>query len=62
MSDIAREVDRAAAAIRLHWSLAPRVAIVLGSGLGGLAGRIIDPVAIDYTELPNFSASTAMGS
>lgn len=35
--------------------------IILGSGLGGLASRIIDPVPIDYGELPNFAVSTALG-
>jgi len=55
------EVERAAAAVRLHWSETPRVGIVLGSGLGGLAGRIIDPVIIDYADLPGFATSTAIG-
>lgn len=32
----------------------PRVGIVLGSGLGGLADRIADAVAISYADLPGF--------
>ena len=32
----------------------PRVGIVLGSGLGGLADRIGDAVAISYADLPGF--------
>ena len=32
----------------------PRVGIVLGSGLGGLAERIEDPVTISYADLPGF--------
>lgn len=55
------DVERAAAAIRLHWSETPRVGIILGSGLGGLAKRIIDPVVIGYADLPGFAASTAIG-
>ncbi len=39
----------------------PRVAIVLGSGLGKLADIIEDPVIIPYTEIPNFLTSTAPG-
>jgi xanthosine phosphorylase len=32
----------------------PRLGIVLGSGLGGLADALEDPVAIGYDELPGF--------
>lgn len=39
----------------------PRVGIVLGSGLGGFAARIDDPVAIDYRELPGFPAPSVEG-
>jgi purine-nucleoside phosphorylase len=34
---------------------------VLGSGLGGLADRLSDPVFVDYRELPGFPVSTAPG-
>ncbi|MDP6563518.1 MAG: purine-nucleoside phosphorylase [Alphaproteobacteria bacterium] len=34
----------------------PKVAVVLGSGLGGLAGRFADTVEIPYDELPGFPA------
>lgn len=40
---------------------APRVALVLGSGLGGLADRIADAVTIAYRELPGFPVSTVQG-
>ena len=40
---------------------APRVAIVLGSGLGGLADQIADAVSIPYGELPGFPVSTVDG-
>jgi xanthosine phosphorylase len=32
----------------------PRLGVVLGSGLGGVADTLSDPVAIDYAELPGF--------
>lgn len=32
----------------------PRVGIILGSGLGGLADRLADPVTIPYADLPDF--------
>ena len=40
---------------------APRVAIVLGSGLGGVADAVSDPVEIPYEEIPHFPASTVQG-
>ena len=39
----------------------PRVAVVLGSGLGKLGDMIADPLIIPYSEIPNFKASTAVG-
>jgi xanthosine phosphorylase len=32
----------------------PRVGLILGSGLGGVADRITDPIAIPYADLPGF--------
>ncbi len=40
---------------------APQLALVLGSGLGGLAGRIEGAAVIPYAEIPGFPASTAPG-
>ncbi len=39
----------------------PRVGIVLGSGLGGIADRIADSVAIPYGELPGFPVPSVSG-
>lgn len=39
----------------------PAVAIVLGSGLGGLADRIADPVRIPYAGIPGFPVPTVEG-
>ncbi|HTC22887.1 MAG TPA: purine-nucleoside phosphorylase [Gemmatimonadales bacterium] len=39
----------------------PEVAIVLGSGLGGLAERIGDPVRMGYGEVPGFPRPTVEG-
>ena len=41
--------------------LAPKVGIVLGSGLGRLGDEISDPVAIPYKNIPGFPVSTAIG-
>lgn len=53
--------ERAAAAIREKTALVPEVGIILGSGLGGLAQRIEEPVAIPYSQVPGMKASTAPG-
>ena len=39
----------------------PRIAIVLGSGLGDLADQLEDACSIPYQELPHFAVSTAPG-
>ena len=39
----------------------PRVAMILGSGLGVLAEQMLDPVSIPYDELPGFPISTVHG-
>lgn len=59
MSEQARRA--AAIASARKGALEPRVGIILGSGLGGLADRIEDPVAIDYGELPGFPVPSIAG-
>lgn len=39
----------------------PRVAVVLGSGLGGFADELADRVEIPYSEIPGWPRSTAVG-
>ena len=39
----------------------PKIAIILGSGLGLMADRIENPLTIPYSEIPNFKRSTAVG-
>uniref|UniRef100_A0A8D3ED45 purine-nucleoside phosphorylase n=1 Tax=Scophthalmus maximus TaxID=52904 RepID=A0A8D3ED45_SCOMX len=39
----------------------PTVGIVCGSGLGGLADMLKDPVAFNYKDIPNFPQSTVHG-
>jgi purine-nucleoside phosphorylase len=61
MSDLYSRVQAAVGAIRERTRVAPRVGIVLGSGLGGFASRVEDAVAIDSAEIPNFPQSTVEG-
>lgn len=42
-------------------SFAPRVALVLGSGLGYLGDEVENAVKISYSEIPHFKTSTAPG-
>jgi len=52
----------AAAAIRARTTdVAPVAGIVLGSGLGGLARRITNAVAIPFGEVPGFPQATVVG-
>ncbi|XP_074838781.1 purine nucleoside phosphorylase [Carettochelys insculpta] len=39
----------------------PSLAIICGSGLGGLADLLSDPVVFDYADIPNFPRSTVLG-
>ncbi len=50
--------NEAAAVVQGHFSRVPDVAIVLGTGLGGLAQRIESPTAIEYGDIPGFPLST----
>ena len=39
----------------------PKVALILGSGLGPIADTVKDPIVIPYKEIPGFPVSTAVG-
>ena len=47
--------------IRRESDLEPRVGMILGSGLGGLADELVDRVEIPYGAIPGWPASTAAG-
>ncbi|MGH9734997.1 MAG: purine-nucleoside phosphorylase [Candidatus Acidiferrales bacterium] len=53
--------DRAAKFILAKTKLRPRVALVLGSGLGAFANDLSDALAIPYAKIPGFPRSTAIG-
>jgi purine-nucleoside phosphorylase len=55
------DVSAALAAITARTRRHPSVAIVLGSGLGGLADEVEDAGRIPYGDIPGFQRSTAPG-
>lgn len=60
--ELANKIDAAATAIgKAIGDRRPKVGVILGSGLGGLAERLLSPIAISYAEIPHFPRSTAAG-
>jgi purine-nucleoside phosphorylase len=53
--------DSALEYLQTRTSVRPRVAVVLGSGLGGFAEELEDRIEIPYAEIPNWPRSTAVG-
>jgi purine-nucleoside phosphorylase len=53
--------EHAARIVRARTKLEPRIAIVLGSGLGGFADEFDEAVGVPYEEIPGFARSTAQG-
>jgi len=55
------QLQEAAAFIENRLSIAPRIGIILGSGLGALGERIVEPVVIPYEDIPHFYPATVEG-
>jgi purine-nucleoside phosphorylase len=55
------QVFEAAEFIRGRVGQAPNVAVVLGSGLGELAGRVTGALTLAYTDIPNWPPSGVVG-
>ena len=55
------QINQTANYLRTRVADMPRIAIILGTGLGGLRNHIEDQVIIPYTEIPNFPVSTVEG-
>lgn len=54
-------LEESLAAVRKRTTLRPRVGIILGSGLGGLADEIENAVVIPYHEIPGMPRLSAAG-
>ena len=53
--------EAAAKFIQRKTKLRPKIALVLGSGLGGFADEFANAVRIPYAKIPHFPRSTAIG-
>lgn len=58
MLELAAKIEDARRVISARCAHAPRVGIILGTGLGGLAGQIEASAVIPYGEIPHFPEST----
>jgi len=61
MADQFTLADSAAQFVLGRTTLRPKIALVLGSGLGGFADSLTDAVRVPYSEIPSFPPSTAIG-
>jgi purine-nucleoside phosphorylase len=59
-SEFAR-ADRAAKFVLAKTKLRPKIALVLGSGLGAFADELTEATRIPYAKIPGFPQSTAIG-
>ena len=55
------KIEKATNYIRNHTPRYPDIAIILGSGLGGLADLVENKVEIDYKDIPEFPRTTVVG-
>ncbi len=61
MDDLYDQIERARSALTARGGVRPRVALILGSGLGGLADELAAAVVTPYAEIPGFPRSTVVG-
>ena len=62
MDERIERINKAAAFIKERLGgRQPKVALILGSGLGPIADSVKDPIVIPYKEIPGFPVSTAVG-
>ena len=55
------KVIEAVEALKVHVDYQPKIGIILGSGLGGLAAEIKNSVGIKFEDIPNFPISSVDG-
>ncbi len=58
VSGLLAQIQEAAEAVRAQFSKQPRVGLILGTGLGGLASQITEEAVLAYEDIPHFPVST----
>ena len=61
MIDVAALLEESLFVIRNKVQIAPKVGLVLGSGLGGFADTLADLQKVAYADVPNFASSAVVG-
>ena len=55
------QIDRVTDAVRARISIKPRIAIILGTGLGDVAEAVEQPIVISYVDIQGWPVSTIKG-
>jgi purine-nucleoside phosphorylase len=61
MSEQAKQISAARDYVRARTSFEPQIALILGSGLGGLAKEVEATAVIPYEDIPGYPVSTVAG-
>lgn len=61
MSQYAQKIRETSLQLQQKITIKPRLAIILGTGLGGLADHLEDPIKILYEDIVHFPISTVQG-
>ncbi len=61
MTDLYMQAQSAAEYIGSQTPIRPKLAIILGSGLGNFASQVEGPITIPYADIPHFPQSTVAG-
>jgi purine-nucleoside phosphorylase len=60
-SEVYQKIREAVTAIQARSPITPKIGVILGSGLGGLADQCKDAVTIPYTDIPHFHGTSVEG-
>lgn len=60
MYELSTEIAQAVDVIQAHWGQRAYAGIVLGTGLGSIAGEIRTEATLDYATIPHFPRSTSV--
>jgi len=60
MQGLAEQIAQAVEVVYTQWGERPLAGIVLGTGLGGLAGEIQQEAVLDYASIPHFPQATSL--